>query len=56
VAQFVYLLLTNSRIRDVINTVANKAVLILGRFAERKILLASIAGKAQGVGLRSHHL
>jgi len=50
VAQFVYLLLTNSRIRDVINTVANKAVLILGRFAERKILLASIAEKLRELG------
>jgi len=34
----------------VINTVANKAVLILGRFAERKILLASIAEKLRELG------
>jgi hypothetical protein len=44
VAQFVYLLLKNDRLRDVIKTVANKAVLILGRFsAERKEVLEAIA-------------
>jgi len=43
VAQFVYLLLHNEKIRDVINTVANKAVLILGRFTpERKAILNAI--------------
>ena len=37
VAQFVYLLLHNEKIRDVIDTIGKKAVLILGRFtAERK--------------------
>ena len=37
-AQFVYLLLNNAKIRDVIDTVTAKAVLILGRFkGERKI-------------------
>lgn len=43
VAQFIYLLLNNSRIRDVIDTVAKKAVLILGRFTpERMIVLDAI--------------
>ncbi len=50
VAQFVYLLLTNSKLRDVINTVANKAVLILGRFTERKALLDAISGKLKDMG------
>lgn len=37
VAQFIYLLLNNYKIRDVINTVTSKTVLILGRFTpERK--------------------
>ena len=37
IAQFIYLLLNNQEIRDVIDTSAKKAVLILGRFtAERK--------------------
>lgn len=43
VAQFVYLLLKNEKIRDVINTIGKKAVLILGRFTpERKIVLEAI--------------
>jgi hypothetical protein len=42
VAQFIYLLLHNEKIRDVINTVANKAVLILGCFAERKAVLDAL--------------
>ena len=36
VAQFIYLLLHNEKIRDVIDTIAKKGVLILGRFTERK--------------------
>ena len=36
VAQFVYLLLTNAKIRDVIDTVGRKAVLILGRFSDER--------------------
>lgn len=36
VAQFVYMLLNNQKIRDVIDTVTSKAVLILGRFGARK--------------------
>ena len=37
VAQFVYLLLHNEKIRDVIDTVGKKGVLLLGRFNERRI-------------------
>ena len=40
VAQFIYLLLNNKEVRDVIDTITSKAVLILGRFSpERKIIL-----------------
>ncbi len=40
VAQFIYLILHNERIRDVINTITSKVVLILGRFTpERKAVL-----------------
>ena len=39
-AQFIYLLLDNSKVRDVIDTVTSKVVLILGRFTnERKAVL-----------------
>jgi hypothetical protein len=44
VAQFIYLLLTNKEIRDVIDTITSKAVLILGRFTppERKEVLDAL--------------
>src|SRR5260370_23763949 len=43
VAQFIYLLLNNPKIRDVINTIGQKVVLILGRFTpERKAVLDAI--------------
>ena len=43
VAQFIYLLLHNEKIRDVIDTITSKAVLILGRFTpERKALLDAL--------------
>src|SRR5260370_4468461 len=43
VAQFIYLLLNNKKIRDVIDTITSKVVLILGRFTpERKIILDAI--------------
>ena len=43
VAQFIYLLLNNSEIREVIDTIAKKAVLILGRFTpERKRVLDAL--------------
>jgi uncharacterized protein YjbI with pentapeptide repeats len=46
VAQFVFLLLNNKRIRDVLDTVTRKAVLILGRFtSERKAVLDAIREK-----------
>jgi len=43
IAQFIYLLLNNEEIRDVINTLTTKAVLILGRFSsKRKVVLDAI--------------
>ena len=40
VAQFIYLLLKNEKVRDIIDTITSKAVLILGRFTkERKPIL-----------------
>jgi hypothetical protein len=39
VAQFVYLLLHNEKIRRVIDTVGKKGVLLLGRFAEGRIVV-----------------
>jgi uncharacterized protein YjbI with pentapeptide repeats len=44
VAQFIYLLLHNEKIREVIDTITSKAVLILGRFnlPERKAVLEAI--------------
>jgi len=43
VAQFIYLLLNNEKIRQVIDTITSKVVLILGRFTEeRKAVLDAI--------------
>ena len=43
VAQFIYLLLNNKKIREVIDTITSKVVLILGRFTpERKVVLEAI--------------
>src|SRR6266496_1120658 len=51
VAQFIYLLLNNQKIRQVINTVTSKVVLILGRFTdERKRVLDALR-----VELRKHN-
>lgn len=36
VAQFIYLLLNNKKVRDVIDTITSKVVLILGRFTEQR--------------------
>jgi uncharacterized protein YjbI with pentapeptide repeats len=36
VAQFIYLLLNNQKIRNVIDTVTSKAVLVLGRFTDKR--------------------
>jgi uncharacterized protein YjbI with pentapeptide repeats len=50
VAQFIYLLLNNKEIRDVIDTITSKAVLILGNFSkERKPVLDALRNE-----LRSH--
>jgi hypothetical protein len=47
IAQFIYLILNNKKIRDVINTLTSKTVLILGRFAlpERKAILDALRDK-----------
>ncbi len=43
VAQFIYLLLNNEKIRSVIDTITSKVVLILGRFTdERKVVLDAV--------------
>jgi hypothetical protein len=43
VAQFIYLMLNNQEIRDVIDTITSKVVLILGRFTnERKAVLDAL--------------
>jgi hypothetical protein len=42
-AQFIYLLLNNREVRDIINTITSKVVLILGRFTpERKSVLDAL--------------
>ena len=52
VAQFLYLLLSNRTIRDIIETVGKKAVLILGRFDEqRKPILEAIRNELRRAGL-----
>jgi hypothetical protein len=51
VAQFIYLLLNNQKIRDVINTITSKVVLIFGRFTkERKSVLDALRNE-----LRNHN-
>jgi hypothetical protein len=43
VAQFIYLLLNNEEVRNVIDTITSKAVLILGRFSDdRKPILNAL--------------
>jgi uncharacterized protein YjbI with pentapeptide repeats len=50
-AQFTYLLLDNEQIRDVIDTIGKKGVLILGRFTEeRKAVLDAIRNKLRELG------
>jgi hypothetical protein len=52
IAQFIYLILDNEEIRDVINTLTSKSVLILGRFTpERKAVLDALRD-----ALRGHNL
>jgi uncharacterized protein YjbI with pentapeptide repeats len=50
VAQFIYLLLSHRKLRNVITTLGEKAVLILGRFTERKELLDRMADKLRSLG------
>jgi uncharacterized protein YjbI with pentapeptide repeats len=50
VAQFIYLLLRRQKLRNVLTTLGEKAVLILGRFTERKALLEGIADKVRSLG------
>jgi uncharacterized protein YjbI with pentapeptide repeats len=51
VAQFVYLLLHNEKIRDVIDTVGKKGVLLLGRFTEGRIeVLERLREKLRSLG------
>jgi len=47
IAQFIYLILNNAEIRNAINTLTSKSVLILGRFAiaERKVILDTLRNK-----------
>jgi len=51
IAQFLYLLLNNAKIRTVIDTITSKVVLILGRFTpERKVVLDALREE-----LRAHN-
>jgi hypothetical protein len=53
VAQFIYLMLHNEKIRDVIDTIAKKGVLILGRFTdERKAVLDALREELRVSGQR----
>jgi uncharacterized protein YjbI with pentapeptide repeats len=50
-AQFIYLLVDTREIRNVIDTITSKAVLILGRFSEnRKSLLALVSSWLRSIG------
>ncbi len=52
IAQFIYLILNNEEIRDVINTLTSKSVLILGRFTpERKAILDALKNKLREYNL-----
>jgi len=51
VAQFIYLLLHNQKIRDVIDTIGKKCVLLLGRFTEGRIeILERLREKLRSLG------
>jgi uncharacterized protein YjbI with pentapeptide repeats len=51
VAQFIYLLLHNEKIRDVIDTIGKKGVLLLGRFTEdRIVVLERLRDKLRNLG------
>jgi uncharacterized protein YjbI with pentapeptide repeats len=51
VANFVYLLLNNEKIRSAIETIGRKGVLILGRFTERRHVLDAIKKEISRLGL-----
>jgi uncharacterized protein YjbI with pentapeptide repeats len=51
VAQFIYLLLHNEKIRDVIDTIGKKGVLLLGRFTKgRMVVLERLRDKLRDLG------
>lgn len=51
VAQFVYLILRNEKIRTIINTVGKKGVLILGRFGNRMHILDALRSRLRELDL-----
>lgn len=53
VAQFIYLILNNKNLRNVLNTITSKGVLILGRFSEpeRKAVLDGLRDKLRHLDL-----
>ena len=51
VAQFIYLVLNRQKLRNVITALGEKAVLILGRFTERREFLDGIATKLRDISL-----
>jgi len=51
VAQFIYLLLNNQKVRNVIDTIGKKGVLLLGRFTEGRItILERLREKLRSLG------
>ena len=57
IAQFIYLLLRNEKIRSVIDTITSKVVLILGRFTpERKAVLDALRDELRKRDSASSHL
>jgi len=53
VAQFIHLILNNTKVRGVLDTLTSKSVLILGRFAlpERKVILDTLRNKLREYNL-----
>lgn len=50
-AQFMYLLLNNKKVRDVIDTISTRLVLILGRFTnDRKLILDGLRDHIRSIG------
>jgi Pentapeptide repeats (8 copies) len=51
VAQFIYLMLNNQKVREVIDTIGKKGVLLLGRFTEgRMVILERLRDKLRDLG------